>query len=229
MRGGPSLSQSRTKVFSLALYCLSQSWLVQLGSGPQLILLSPALGHSCQLSWGHPDNGEAASAVSHHVGDVARTAREYVCSLPLDTPLFPLLYCKVKWKRGKCSCLEIQMHCDIKGMRKAHFSCEPHIPPQHRSAIAGGCHSCRAASVQGFCRWDPPHKAKLVSCAGNRLPTVRCQDNLAVPLADHSPCRSEQASLTSLQADKPSENSDQTAALLSVFLCWNFTSPMCLM
>lgn len=41
MRGGSSLSQSRTKVFSSALYCLSQSWLVQLGSGPQLILLSP--------------------------------------------------------------------------------------------------------------------------------------------------------------------------------------------
>lgn len=234
MRGGSSLSQSTTKVFSSALYCLSQSWLVQLGSSPQLILLSPALGHSSQLSWGHPDNGEAASAMSQDVGSIAWTAREYVCILPLDVQgldisLFALLHCEVKCKKGKCPCLEIQMHFDIKGMRKARFSCEPPIPAQHRAGGAGGCHSRCAASLQGFCRQDPLHKAKPVSCSGNRLPTLRCQDNLAVPLAGCSPCRSEQAGLTKPQADEPSENGDQKVVLLSFFLSWNFTSPVCLM
>lgn len=131
MRGGSSLSQSRTKVFSSALYCLSQSWLVQLGSGPQLILLPPpplpTPGRSSQLSWGHPDNGEAASAMSQDDGSTAWAAREYVCILPLDaqeldTSLFALLYYKVKWRKGKCPCLEIQMHGDIKRMRKAQLT-----------------------------------------------------------------------------------------------------------
>lgn len=157
-----------------------------------------------------------------------------MCILPLDaqeldTSLFALLYCKVKWRKGKCPCLEIQMHSDIKRMRKAQLSCEPHIPAQLRVGVAGGCHSSCAALLQGFCRQDPLHKAKPVSWSGNRLPSVRCQDNLAVLLADHSPCRSEQAGLTELQADKPSENSDQKVVLLPVFLCWNFASLMCLM
>lgn len=72
---------------------------------------------------------------------------------------------------------------------------------------------------------DPSHKAKPVPCSGNRLPAVRCQDNLAVPLADRSPCSSEQAGLTNLQANEPSENSEQKVVLLSVFLCWSFASP----
>lgn len=79
----------------------------------------PALGHSSELSWGHPDNGEAASAVPQDLGSIAWTAQD-MCILPLgvrglDTSLFALHYCSVKWKKGKCPCLEMQTHCDING------------------------------------------------------------------------------------------------------------------
>ena len=85
---------------------------MQLGSAPQLILLSPALSHSSQLSWGHPDNGEDVSAVSQDAGSIVWTAQEYVCILPLDvqgldSSLFALVYWMAKWKKGKCPCLKI--------------------------------------------------------------------------------------------------------------------------
>lgn len=92
-----------------------------------------------------------------------------MCILPLDvqgldTSLFALLYCKVKWKKGKYPCLEIQMHCDIKGMRKAHFSWEPHIPAPHRGGVTGGCHGGCAASLQGFCIKQSLFHVQVTGC-----------------------------------------------------------------